>query len=105
MKTNELIGVATPEQIEKWKKEFPQGITRVVTNDNKVAYFKRPERDVLKMATDAVQNGISEYNEVIAENCFIGGDKSILKDANYYNSLGKAMNELAEGVKGKLEKL
>lgn len=100
-----LIGEATPEQIAQWKKEHPKGITGFETNDGKVAYFKTPERDVLKMATDAVQNGISEYNEVIAENCFIGGEKTVLTDVKYYNSLGKAMNELAEGVKGKLVKL
>lgn len=100
----ELIGQASPEQIEKWKKEHGE-ISAAKTADGKVAYFKAPDRNILKMATDSVASGISEYNESIAENCFVGGEKSILSDPKYYNELGKAMNKLAEGEKITLEKL
>lgn len=101
----ELIGQATPEQIAEWKKKYPKGIAGFQTNDGKIAYFKKPERAELKMATDAVANGLSEYNESIIESCYIGGEESICTDEKYFASIGKFISELAEGEKGKLVKL
>lgn len=101
----ELIGQATPEQIDGWKKKYPAGIVGFQTNDGKIAYFKKPERAELKMATDAVANGLSEYNDSIIDSCFIGGEKSIIQEAKYYAAVGKFVSELAEGEKGKLVKL
>lgn len=100
-----LIGQETPEQIEKWKKEFPEGIAGFKTKDGKIAYFKTPERAELKMATDAVADGLSEYSDSIIESCFIGGAKEIVTESKYYNAISKFANTLAKAEEGELVKL
>jgi hypothetical protein len=97
MQTKELKGQLSKEEFDKLQEQY-KTIVEVKT-DYGVAYFRKPSRLDLKAATDAVQQGISEYNEVLMENCCIAGDKAILEDADYYNELNQVINDLAKGKK------
>lgn len=103
--TKKLVGEVESTQIDQWKKEHPQGVVGYITDDGKIAYFKKPSRTELKMAADAVMDGLSNYNDCIIESCFIGGDESIIKDALYYNGVSRFANELSSGEKGRMVKL
>jgi hypothetical protein len=100
-----LKGQATPEQIATWKKENPDGISGFQTKDGRIAYYKNPSREILKMATDSVTNGVSEYNDTVEENCFLAGDESIRTDANCYSALNSYINKISKAVEGDLVKL
>jgi len=98
-----LNGQLNEQQLADLKKKFET--IHAFKTDYGIAYFRKPDRLTLKSATDAVQQGVSEFNDVIAANCFITGDKSILEDPEYFSELNKLMNKLAEGKKAEIVKL
>lgn len=103
--TKKLVGEVESTQIDKWKKDYPQGIVAYVTDDGKIAYFKKPCRIELKMAADAVMDGLSNYNDSIIDSCYLGGEESIIKEGLYYNGLSRFAGELSSGEKGRMVKL
>lgn len=72
----------TKEQIETWKKEH--GEIYKVEVDGHEAYLKTPDRKTMKYVAQ-VGNDPIRANEVLLENCFIGGSEDIMTvDALFY---------------------
>ena len=70
------------EQIDAWKKQH--GDIYAIKVDGKTAYLKKPDRKTLSFASVAGQKDPMKFNEIILENCFIGGDEEIKKDMMTY---------------------
>ena len=68
------------EQIDAWKKQH--GEIYAIKVDGKTAYLKKPDRKTLSFASVAGQKDPMKFNEIILENCFIGGDEEIKKDTD-----------------------
>lgn len=97
MKTQNLIGQATAEQIAKWKEQYKAGIYSITAGDH-IAYFRNPQRqDVAKameLASDEDQlSGIEEFGKL----CCIGGSEDILKDDSLFLSARHVLSAKVQG--------
>jgi len=89
----------TPELIDKWKSEHG-GVFKYETNDGKyAAIFRMPDRKVLGMSTTAPDTVAGK--EIIANNCFLAGDREIIENDSYFYGL---CNELPKYMKEEMGK-
>lgn len=96
--------VPTPEsQIEAWKKKH--GDVFAYTADGKTCYLKKPDRNVLSAAAVLGQSSPLRYNEVLLENCWLGGDEQIKTDDALFLGISQKLAELVEIKEGELKKL
>lgn len=98
-----LSGQATPEQIAMWKKQHID-VFEVVSRD-KVCYLKRPDRNTLR-AVDAVSE--SDYlrgDEVVIENCWLGGDPEIKTNDVYFLEAIQTLKEIMDYGRAEIKKL
>ncbi|MBS1535311.1 MAG: hypothetical protein JST78_09555 [Bacteroidetes bacterium] len=93
---------ASQEQIEAWKKEHDEFFA--VTCDDKIAYFKKPDRKILSYAGLAGQKDPMKYNETIIQQCFIGGDEIFKTDDKYFLSACLHIEEISKIKVSQLEK-
>lgn len=103
--SKELIGVATPEQIAKWKTDYKDIYS--VTVDGHISYLKKPDRHILGFATagsDGGKQGI-KFNEILLKNCFLGGSESIKIDDSLFLAVSAKLSDLLEVKEAELEKL
>lgn len=103
MGKEKLIGQATPEQIEIWKKKHRDVFSLVV--DGHVGYFKKPDRKTLSYATMAGSKDPIKFNEALMNNCFIGGSDEIKSDDSLFFSASGKLAELIEIKEAELVKL
>ena len=99
MKNKEI----TQEQIDSWKKQH--GDIYAIKVDGKTAYLKKPDRKTLSFASVAGQKDPMKFNEIILENCFIGGDEEIKKDDSLFLAASAKIVELIEVKEAELVKL
>jgi len=99
MKNKEI----TQEQIDAWKKQH--GDIYAIKVDGKTAYLKKPDRKTLSFASVAGQKDPMKFNEIILENCFIGGDEEIKKDDSLFLAASAKIVELIEVKEAELVKL
>lgn len=99
MKNKEI----TQEQIDAWKKQH--GDIYAIKVDGKIAYLKKPDRKTLSFASVAGQKDPMKFNEIILENCFIGGDEEIKKDDSLFLAASAKIVELIEVKEAELVKL
>lgn len=108
---SELIGQATPEQIEAWKREvaaqYGEGCKVFSYKvDNRVCYIRNVDRNTFSLASAKVASGgPNKFNEVVLENVWVGGDDTIKKDNRYYFGLIEFIEELMAKKKGTLTEL
>ena len=93
----------TQEQIDAWKAKY-RDIFKITVED-KVAYLKKPDRKVLAAATAASTTNPMKFNEVVLNNCWIGGDEDIKTEDSYFLGASAKLNELIEIKNAELEKL
>ncbi len=74
----QLIGQATPEQIEEWKNKY--GKMWAIIVDGHICYLKKPDRKILGYASVAGKDNPLKFNEVILTNCFVGGSEAVKTD-------------------------
>ena len=91
------------EQIDAWKKQH--GDIYAIKVDGKTAYLKKPDRKTLSFASVAGQKDPMKFNEIILENCFIGGDEEIKKDDSLSLAASAKIVELIEVKEAELVKL
>ena len=97
-----LVGQATPEQIEAWKRQY--GDVFVATVDDSICYLKRPSRKALGYASFASKNNPLNFNEVILNDCWLGGDESIKTDDSKFLGVSVVLPELIELKEAELKK-
>ncbi|NCC74186.1 MAG: hypothetical protein EOM06_12395 [Sphingobacteriia bacterium] len=92
MTEQKLKGQATPEQIEEWKKKHGQVKGLIV--DGHICYLKKPDRKTLSFATVAGQKDPLKFNEILLNNCWLGGSEEIKTDDDLFLSAGAKISEL-----------
>lgn len=81
------------EKIEKLKKEHGEII--VLEADGKVAYLKKPTRQVVSYALTLQQKGNTlEMLEHVMKSCFVDGDRCFVDDIEFLLGSAEAINEL-----------
>ena len=99
----ELIGKATPEQIEEWKKKH--GTVHAVVVDGHIGYLKKPDRKVLRYASSVGAKDPIRFNELLLTNCWLGGSESIKTDDEMFLGASAVLAELIEVKEAELVKL
>lgn len=103
----------TQEHIDAWKKEHGTVYRITVkgeeigdeTEPDKVAYLKKPNRKTLSYASTVGQTDPFQFNEIIFNDCFLGGDKSILENDDDFLAASQQITELVKFKQTELEKL
>lgn len=99
---SELKGTATAEQISEWKKRYGD-IFKVGVGDS-VCYMKKPDRKTMSYVATLGNNPI-RANEVLLENCWLGGDESIKTDDEKFYGVSAKLNEIVAIKDAEITKL
>ena len=98
-----MIGKATNEQIEAWKKQH-KDVFEIVVEDS-VGYLRKPDRATMKAITSIANSDPVRGNEVLLKNCWLGGDESIQTDDEKFFSVCPQLSRLMEIKEAELKKL
>lgn len=100
-----LKGQATPEQIAKWKQEYPDGISAIEVGEH-ILYVRNPDMNDLNFAgSQATDDAPLDYYKVLLNEIYIGGSKEALNDVDCMKGMIKVLKPLIDGKKAKLVKL
>ncbi len=91
------------KQIDAWKKQH--GDIFKITVDDKVCYLKKPTRKALSYAAMAGQTDPLRYNEIILNDCWLGGDEEIKTDDGLFLSVSGKLSQLIQVKESELVKL
>lgn len=98
-----LVGQATPEQIEDWKRQH--GKVFAVTVDGGICYLKKPSRKALGYASYASKQNPLNFNEVILNDCWLGGDETIRTDDAKFLGISGVLADIIEVKEAEIKKL
>lgn len=99
---SELKGTATAEQISEWKNKHGN-VFKAVVGDS-VCYLKKPDRKTMSYVATLGNNPI-RANEVLLENCWLGGDESIKTDDENFYGVSAKLNEIVAIKDAEITKL
>lgn len=100
---NELQGQMPQHQIDLFKKQHKDIFQ--VTCDGKVCYLRKPDRKTLSAASALGKNDPMKFNEVILENCFIGGCEDFKTDDGLFLAVSGVLDQVIEIKEAELKKL
>lgn len=103
-KDKQLIGQATPEQIEAWKREY-EFVYKYTSNDGRVAYFRNPTLQILDACKTLAGGSSMKFNELLMNNCWLGGDEELRKHDKYKMGIFEWLPDIIVKVEGQLERL
>lgn len=92
-----LIGEVQQDQIDAWKKEYPNGFIGIKGGGH-IAYFKHPNRHEANLALSKanIDAALDMYQET-ANLCFIGGSDQYLKNEKLHLGVMQKIKTLLEG--------
>ncbi len=95
----------TPSQIKKWKEDY--GDVFMISVEDVAGYVRKPDRKVLDHALTASDGGkrAMKFNETILRDIWLGGDKKLLDDDEYFFAVSEQLDELVKSKKAELKKL
>jgi hypothetical protein len=85
--------------------EATHGPLKAIRVDDKIGLFKKPSRQVISMASSLEGSDPMGFMAMIAENCFIEGDKELLTDDDLFLAIVPLLNQLRELKVAELVKL
>lgn len=97
--------------VEKFGQEKIDALTKkhgqlsVIIVEDKMGLFKKPDRKVISSASAVAATDPIEYVAIIAENCFVEGDKELLQEDDYFLGIVPVINQLVETKTASLLKL
>lgn len=101
----QLIGQATQEQIDAWKKANPLGIYALISGGH-IGYFKNPSRQELNCAMSKADTSAPlDMYEELATLTFIDGSRELLDNDNKFIGIATQMKQKFEGEKAELVNL
>lgn len=101
MKLSEI----TDQIKEDWKKENKRGVWQL-TVDGKTGFVRKPTREEMKYAmTFATKNDPLGMVEEILKSCWLGGDRELIDDDDYFYGAAEQLQTLVEIKTGELKKL
>lgn len=103
MSKPKLVGEATKEQIEAWKKKYKE--VKGVICEGHIAYFRKPDRAIMSCSSAALENGAWQYGEELYRNCKLGGSPLFDTDDDFYLAGMQVVKELAETKQIEIVKL
>lgn len=98
-----LTGEASPEQVNAWKQQH--GDVYIVKVEGSAGYLRKPDRDTMKAVASIGSSDPVRANEVLLENCWLGGDESIKTDDAKFFGVSATLAELVEVKAAELKKL
>lgn len=76
-----------------------------VTVGDKVAYLKKPSRQVLDMAMTKARKSPTAFTEVVMQNCKVAGDEFDLQDGTVLLALAEPIDEILKNASASIKKL
>ena len=98
-----MTGHASEEQIQDWKRKY--GDVYAIETEGSVCYLHKPDRSTMKAVAAVGMNDPIRSNEVLLENCWLGGDESIKTDDAKFFAVSPKLAELIEVKEAELKKL
>lgn len=95
--------MVTKEQIQEWKKQYKDIF--VISVEDKKVYLRTPDRKTLSYASTLATKDPLRFNEVILENCWLGGDEEIKTDDSLFLAVSSKLPDLIQIKEATLEKL
>lgn len=92
----------TDEMVAAWKEKYGKVFYYEAT-DGKKAWFRRPDRKIAGLsstAPDAVAG-----NDILARNCFLGGDECIINEDEYFFGLSSHLPKFLSATLGECKEL
>lgn len=93
----------TDEQIAEWKKKH--GDVFKIEVDGKVAFVKSPDRKTLSYAGSVGTKDPIKFNEIVLNNCWLGGDEEIKTDDSLFLGVGQVLGEIIKVKEATIAKL
>lgn len=93
----------TKEQIQEWKKQYKDIF--VISVEEKKVYLRTPDRKTLSYASTLATKDPLRFNEVILENCWLGGDEEIKTNDELFLAVSSKLPDLIQIKEATLEKL
>ncbi len=93
----------TKEQIQEWKKQYKDIF--VISVEDKKVYLRTPDRKTLSYASTLATKDPLRFNEVILENCWLGGDEEIKTNDELFLAVSSKLSDLIQIKEATLEKL
>lgn len=94
---------ATKEQIKAWKEAH--GDVYQITVDGRSCYLRKPKRKELSYASMAGKNDPLKFNEVILNQCWLGGDEEIKTDDELFLGVSAQIATIVEVKEAEIKKL
>ena len=93
----------TNEQIQEWKKQYKDIF--VISVEDKKVYLRTPDRKTLSYASTLATKDPLKFNEVILNNCWLGGDEEIKTNDELFLAVSSKLPDLIQIKEATLEKL
>lgn len=93
----------TKEQIQEWKQKY--GDVYVLNIEGKKGYLRTPDRQTLSYASTLATKDPLKFNEVVLNNCWLGGDEEIKTDDTLFLAASSKLPDLIQIKEATLEKL
>jgi hypothetical protein len=98
-----LVGQASKEQIEAWKQQY--GKVFGIKVDGHICYLRTPDRKTLSYAASVGSKNAIKFNEIILNNCWLGGSEAIKTNDTLFLSVSGKLHELIEVKEAELVNL
>lgn len=95
--------MVTKEQIQEWKKQYKDIF--VISVEDKKVYLRTPDRKTLSYASTLATKDPLKFNEVILDNCWLGGDEEIKTNDELFLAVSSKLPDLIQIKEATLEKL
>ena len=93
----------TKEQIQEWKNQYKDIF--VISVEDKKVYLRTPDRKTLSYASTLATKDPLKFNEVILNNCRLGGDEEIKTNDELFLAVSSKLPDLIQIKEATLEKL
>ena len=93
----------TKEQIQEWENQYKDIF--VISVEDKKVYLRTPDRKTLSYASTLATKDPLRFNEVILENCWLGGDEEIKTNDELFLAVSSKLPDLIQIKEATLEKL
>jgi hypothetical protein len=97
-------GAVDQAQIDAWKVKNPAGVWAITSGD-KIAYFRKPNRPEMKSVATMGQTDPIGMCETLMGDTFLGGDRAILDDDDYFLGASMTYQGLVTVQSAELKKL
>lgn len=94
----------TKEQIAEWKEKYGK-IYQLTAEDGSTCVIRKPDRKVLSHATAIAGNDPIKFNEIVLNDCWLGGDEDMREDDAKFMAISGQLGGIIEIAEVELKKL